>query len=234
MKNHFGIPDRRFIARVAVQGFKGLSASLLIGGTVVMAGTSVPTKPQGMAIEASAGTLVIYWSHSVDADGAVVGYELIKNGTLQWLGNVNSHRDSAVSQGITYAYNLIAVDNRGNRSAMSDTVTYRFVTQGSQHDSNGATASGGSIGIGGGNAAACVDPDGDGWGWNGTSSCKVAISATQGGSADGGACVDEDGDGYGWNGFQSCRLDQSGSAGGLCIDSDGDGYGWDGENTCIP
>ncbi len=191
---------------------------------------NAPTAPGQVSVTASGGSgLVITWANSVDADGVVVGYELVKNGTAQWLGNVTWYRDTAVSQGITYAYSIVAIDNEGWRSAVSDTVTFRF-SQSAQQGSD--TSSGGSISVAGAieQSGQCVDTDGDGWGWDGQKSCKVKTSASSSASASSGTCIDEDGDGYGWDGFRTCLINESAA----CVDTDGDGYGWDGQQTCIP
>lgn len=194
---------------------------------------STPTVPENISITSSGGSeLVITWTNSVDSDGVVAGYELVKNGTAQWLGNVTRYRDSAVSPGITYAYAVVAIDNEGRRSGMSNTVTFRF----SQSSHSGSeTSSGGSVSVGvaGGQGGACVDPDGDGWGWDGENSCKITTQSSGTESGGAGTCIDEDGDGYGWDGYHTCLIDQNPSS-SVCVDTDGDGYGWDGQTTCIP
>lgn len=212
------VTSRRYLPRMVL-------AALLVASPAF---AGAPTTPAHVSIAASGGgSLVITWSHSIDADGVVVGYEMVKNGSAHWLGNVNWYRDTAVSQGITYAYSIVAVDNEGRRSGMSDTMTFRF----SQSSNSGTeTSSGGSISLGDvtTQAAECVDTDGDGWGWDGSKSCKTTQSSSSSSSSS--TCIDEDGDGYGWDGYRTCLINDSSA----CVDTDGDGYGWDGHQTCIP
>jgi hypothetical protein len=223
----------RYVTSIVFAGFMMLNT----------AHAKSPGVPDHVSISASSGgSLVITWAGSIDPDGVVVGYEMIKNGSAQWLGNVLWYRDTAVTPGITYAYSIVAVDNEGRRSGASNTVTFRFSqssqssgsqsssSQSSSSQSGGATSSGGSISLGDITAQAgkCIDSDGDGWGWDGVKSCRISQSSSAVSSS--GTCIDEDGDGYGWDGYRTCLISES----AFCVDTDGDGYGWDGHQTCIP
>jgi len=192
--------------------------------------SEAPRKPTNVSVSSSGGgAILITWHRSIDADGVVTGYELIKNGTGIWLGDVSWYYDTSVSAGVTFSYTVVAVDNEGLRSSMSDTVTYRYANEDTGYVS-GYSSAGGSISVSSDPGAAvtarvCIDSDGDGWGWDGEKSCKTGtpvISRT---------CLDEDGDGWGWDGEKSCYIENTET---LCIDSDGDGYGWDGFKTCSP
>lgn len=197
-----------------------------------------PTAPSQVSIATSIGEegVVISWSGATDPDGVVVGYELVKNGSVMWLGNVNSYRDVSVSHGVSYAYNIVAVDDHDLRSPLSDTVIYRFMTQSAQSNNGQTSYSGGSISTGS-VLNNCVDDDGDGWGWDGSKSCRIEHfnNHTNHSNTFHNSCIDDDGDGWGWDGQQSCRVDGSASINSHshnCVDDDGDGWGWDGNGSC--
>jgi hypothetical protein len=225
---------RALINRLAIS----TAVALIIAGHVQA--NTAPTAPTRVSVAASHDSaLVISWAGARDSDGVIIGYELIRNGSAIWLGNVTSYQDNAVSPGVNYAYNIIAIDNHGWRSAMSDTVVYRFAAQYSQSNNGTTSSAGGSISIGFNTAEKkCVDTDGDGWGWDGEKSCKMSDSTQNNNSAGNtGICIDEDGDGYGWDGYRTCLVNNDSQAvisDNACIDSDGDGYGWDGYKTCVP
>ncbi len=207
-----------------------LGFALSVG--IVSVHAAPPTPPNSIrALINSNGYVELYWSRASD-DGAVVGYELIKNGVTIQVGNVTEYFDSDVVSRTTYTYRVVAVDNDGERSASNNKVTVTMSGSGFASAASSISVSSSTPAISA--SPVCVDTDGDGWGWDGSQSCMVHQNVSPAVVAE---CVDPDGDGWGWNGMESCEIqanEVTGDSGSACVDSDGDGWGWNGTESCIP
>ena len=64
----------------------------------------------------SSSAAELFWSRSTDDDGVVVGYEITRNGVIVETRNATSYYDDSLSSGVTYVYEIVAVDDQGNRS----------------------------------------------------------------------------------------------------------------------
>jgi hypothetical protein len=86
--------------------------------------TTAPAAPTGLTAQASATEVDLSWTGSTDSGSGIAGYRVYRNGTLLARpGNTTSYADTQVSPGTTYSYWVTAVDNAGNESPASNTVT---------------------------------------------------------------------------------------------------------------
>jgi chitodextrinase len=102
----------------------GHSASATVSVTVANTNidTTPPTVPSGLSVKAlSASQIALSWNASSD-DGAVTGYEILRNRTL--LATVSGTRfvDSGLSVATAYGYQVRARDAAGNTSALTGAV----------------------------------------------------------------------------------------------------------------
>lgn len=81
--------------------------------------SSNPSIPGGFRYEVySETTAELFWNRSSD-DGAVVGYDITRNGVLVETRDASSYYDDSLIPNVIYTYTIAAVDNQGNRSAIS-------------------------------------------------------------------------------------------------------------------
>jgi fibronectin type 3 domain-containing protein len=90
---------------------------------VVVPDTIAPTVPANLtATAASSSQINLSWSASTD-DTGVVGYNIYRNGTRIGTSVINSFSDTGLNALTPYSYTVSSVDNSGNVSAQSETVT---------------------------------------------------------------------------------------------------------------
>lgn len=83
---------------------------------------AAPTAPNGLSIDVySNSSLELFWDRA-SSDVRVIGYEVIKNGNPIWLGDVTSFYDSGLDSGSSHSYEIITIDESGNRSDGSQVV----------------------------------------------------------------------------------------------------------------
>lgn len=79
-----------------------------------------PSVPQAVAATAVTDASVeVTWEESED-DHAVLGYEVVREGTSPFTTNEARFRESNLGGGTSYCYRVIAMDAAGNRSAQSE------------------------------------------------------------------------------------------------------------------
>ncbi|MFH1018964.1 MAG: fibronectin type III domain-containing protein [Pseudomonadota bacterium] len=95
--------------------------------TLAAADTTNPSAPTGLSASANGPTQInLLWTASEDPppnNSGIQGYIIYRNGAelnLTPLPPPTIYADNAVSSGTTYSYQVLAVDNAGNRSALSD------------------------------------------------------------------------------------------------------------------
>lgn len=75
-----------------------------------------PSVPAGFRSAVYSSTAAeLFWERSVD-DGQIAGYEIRRDGVLVETRDATSYFDDSLSPGTTYTYDIVAVDNDGNRS----------------------------------------------------------------------------------------------------------------------
>lgn len=84
-----------------------------------------PTVPEGLTgVPTGSSTALLSWSPSTDSGGAgLAGYRLYRDGILISQPSLTHHTDTNLLSATTYAYAVLAVDNAGNASALSNSVT---------------------------------------------------------------------------------------------------------------
>src|SRR5262249_29723199 len=81
--------------------------------------TAPPSSPPGLrAGTTAADTMAVLWSPTSDNVG-VAGYTVYRNGQAVGTTAQLQFKDTGLSQGVTYAYTVVAFDASGNRSAPS-------------------------------------------------------------------------------------------------------------------
>lgn len=76
-----------------------------------------PSEPEDFTATAMPGYILLDWYASND-DSDVIAYEIQRNGVrLAWVNSgVNSYADATVLAGVTYRYEIVAIDTVGHRS----------------------------------------------------------------------------------------------------------------------
>lgn len=91
-----------------------------------VADTQAPSAPTGLGTASSNGnTIALVWTASSDNVG-VAGYTVVRNGVAVANVTGTSWTDRSVSPKVLYAYQVVAYDAAGNRSAASATVSVAF------------------------------------------------------------------------------------------------------------
>jgi hypothetical protein len=89
--------------------------------------TTAPAAPTNLTVVSAASDAVILtWDTHPNSAGDLAGFEVYRDGVLlATIGGagVTEYSDTAVAQGNTYEYYLVAVDNSYNRSPASNTVS---------------------------------------------------------------------------------------------------------------
>jgi len=81
------------------------------------AGSSPPSKPSGLRIDTySLTSAELFWQRSSD-DKLVSGYEIVRNGESLGVRDALSLFENDLDPKLSYAYEVTAIDNEGNRSA---------------------------------------------------------------------------------------------------------------------
>ena len=77
---------------------------------------SVPGNLRGVAYSGTAAE--IFWDRSRD-DGRVIGYEVFRGSEPLGITDGNSRFDEGLTPGLTYTYQVVAIDDDGNRSELT-------------------------------------------------------------------------------------------------------------------
>ncbi len=104
----------------------GNSIRLVAGTTAV--DTTAPPVPSNLRASLRTGRsakITVYWSASSD-DVKVARYELFRNGVQIGQTTSTSYSDSAITRGVTYSYQVRAIDTSGNASDLSSSVFQKW------------------------------------------------------------------------------------------------------------
>jgi len=121
--------EQCFVVRsVAVVGTTSIESDPTAPICVTPTDTFPPAAPKGLAAVGSAGVINLIWDANTDAD--LAGYIVLRGeapgATLQPLMNApiteTRYADRTAKPGVRYAYQIVAVDKAGNRSALSNRV----------------------------------------------------------------------------------------------------------------
>lgn len=105
----FGTP----VAYIVVKA--GQSASS--GQSSAQVDRTAPTAPRGVAATAVSDTSIeVVWEASAD-DDAILGYEIVREGTAPFTASATRFTDSGLRGGTSYCYKVLAIDASGNRSS---------------------------------------------------------------------------------------------------------------------
>jgi len=87
--------------------------------------TTAPTVPTGLTgTAASCSQTNLSWAASTDTGGSgLKGYNVYRNSSFIKQVTTTSTSDTGLTESTSYSYNIKAVDNAGNQSAMSNTAT---------------------------------------------------------------------------------------------------------------
>ncbi|MGQ7297950.1 fibronectin type III domain-containing protein [Quadrisphaera sp. KR29] len=90
------------------------------GGTAAPVDSTPPAAPSGLSAAGGDGTVSVSWTPNTEAD--LAAYRVLRDGAEIAVvpGPTAAYSDSDVVNGRTYAYRLIAVDDRGNSSLPTD------------------------------------------------------------------------------------------------------------------
>jgi hypothetical protein len=78
---------------------------------------TAPTSPRGVAATPLSDTSIeVVWEASAD-DDAILGYEIVREGTAPFTASATRFMDSGLRGGTSYCYKVLAIDGSGNRSA---------------------------------------------------------------------------------------------------------------------
>jgi chitodextrinase len=84
-----------------------------------------PSTPTGLKATIATSRITVSWTGSTDNVG-VTGYRVSRNGVSLGVTAAKSYPDSAVTQGSSYTYQVVALDAAGNASAASASKTVVF------------------------------------------------------------------------------------------------------------
>lgn len=92
-----------------------------IAVTYAVTDTTPPSTPTNLAANVTSSQVVLTWNASTDA-GGVASYSVYKNGSVINTTSNLTYTDTAVTPGISYTYQVKAVDNSNNFSLPSNSV----------------------------------------------------------------------------------------------------------------
>ncbi len=96
----------------------------------VLAADAPPSTPGGLTASVFSTTAgEVRWDRSTDDNGAVVGYEVVRDGVALGIRDALSIVETDLSPGTPYVYDVTAIDNAGQRSGTS-TVTLNTFGEG--------------------------------------------------------------------------------------------------------
>jgi chitodextrinase len=84
-----------------------------------------PSTPTGVKLSLASKSVTVTWAASTD-NVAVTGYRIYRNAAAIATSTTTSFTDSAVTQGSTYQYQVVALDKAGNASQLSSGQTVVF------------------------------------------------------------------------------------------------------------
>ena len=92
-------------------------------------GDSPPSQPGNVraALYANAGG-ELFWNRSIDDKGAVPGYEVSLNGEVLGVFDALSYYDPSLMAGVDYTFNVVAIDNAGQRSSVATATLRGLIT----------------------------------------------------------------------------------------------------------
>jgi chitodextrinase len=88
--------------------------------TSTLPDTTPPSTPGSLSGTPGSGVAVLSWTASTD-DGSVTGYEIWRDAALLTTVSSTNYTDAGLTNGTTYAYQVIAVDAANNKSAPAST-----------------------------------------------------------------------------------------------------------------
>ncbi len=92
--------------------------------------TTGPTTPQNLRAEALQQEIYLSWLDSTDTQGDVVGYSIIRDGSIQGSVADSYFVDTGLTPNTSYDYEVIALDYNGNPSLPSATLTVTTLPSG--------------------------------------------------------------------------------------------------------
>lgn len=85
-----------------------------------------PSTPAGLSASAASSSQInLSWAASTDAEGAVAGYQIFRDGGQIATTDATSYADGNLSASTDYSYAVAAFDAAGNRSGLSNAVSAR-------------------------------------------------------------------------------------------------------------
>ena len=111
--------------RVTAYDAAGNESGLSAAAGVTTPDTIAPSNPSGLSASAGSPTQInLSWSGSTDTGGSgLAGYKVYRNGSYALTVSSTSHSDTGLSDGATYSYYVVAVDNAGNSSGASNSAS---------------------------------------------------------------------------------------------------------------
>ena len=85
--------------------------------------TTPPSVPTGLAATPGNAQVSLRWTASTDPDDAVASYNVYRDGAKVGSPSGTSFTDTGLTNGITYSYQVSAVDTHGNASGLSSAVS---------------------------------------------------------------------------------------------------------------
>lgn len=111
------------VVAVDAEGEKSERSNRVVINTGGNSSGGAPSTPQGVtSVVYSATAAEVFWDRSTD-DVAVSFYEVYKDNELIQSLDALSFFDDTLTEGVTYSYYVVAIDNAGNRSAASAPTT---------------------------------------------------------------------------------------------------------------
>ena len=96
------------------------TAATVSATTLTTSDTTAPSVPTGLTLNsATANAVSISWTASIDTQGTVVLYHIMRNGSEIATSAIASYTDNTVASETTYVYTITAEDNAGNESDVS-------------------------------------------------------------------------------------------------------------------
>ena len=84
--------------------------------------TDLPSTPNNLRVYLNNNRAILHWDKSFDTAG-IRAYRIVRNGTILGESRDNNYVDSNIVDNSTYSYYVVAIDNNGNLSANSNSVS---------------------------------------------------------------------------------------------------------------
>ncbi|MCK5924192.1 MAG: hypothetical protein KAG66_24870, partial [Methylococcales bacterium] len=96
------------------------TAAIVTATTLTTSDTEAPSVPTDLKLDSATATVVsISWTASTDAQGTVILYHILRDGSEIGTSAVTSYTDNTVTSETTYVYSVTAQDNAANESDVS-------------------------------------------------------------------------------------------------------------------